>query len=232
MLSLPRKAGKREKGDTEMKEMVQSNLPGGLDACGERLRERVRGLSRELGEKAGQLGWALLDARKGGDYLDLMLAGLKEAVIVVDPSWHVVTMNRASEELLGMYRQYARGKPFHALDFSVEAEGAETVLYAGGGRYAVLLSDLEVMDPGGLPVGHVIMLQDIGRLRELEVERQWGQRLAALAEAASRLMCQMRGPIFSIATCQDVIPRLPDFSRHQDERCRPWRRNGHKGLMN
>jgi hypothetical protein len=215
-----------------MNRMVLPHPPEGLDADNERLRERARGLSRELGEKAGKLGWALFDAGEGGDHMDLMLLGLKEAVIVVDPSWHVLAMNMASEELLGMYRAYARGKPFHALDFSIEAEGAETVLYARGGRHPVILSDLEVLDPGGLPMGHVIMLQDIGRLRELQAERQWGRRLTALAEAASKIMCQMRGPIFSLASPQGGMPCFSDSSRHEDKRCGPWRRAGHKGLIN
>jgi nitrogen fixation/metabolism regulation signal transduction histidine kinase len=186
--------------------------------------EKARGLSRELKEKAMELGGGLFDAGKGVDPLERMLAALPEAVIAVDPSWRVLGMNRAAEELLGIYGDYARGKPFHALDFSIEAEGTDTVLYARGGRFPVILSGSEVQDPGGMPMAHLIVLEDIGRLRELEARR----RLMALAEAASRVMREVRGQLFGM---EPPMVHISSF-RHGGKPHGPWRSTSHKGLMN
>jgi signal transduction histidine kinase len=187
-----------------------------LEAYYDVLRERVRYLTIELEDKNRQLQEALFETEEAEDYLHGILESLREAIVVVDPDWHVTMMNKAAEELLGVYKDYAIGKPFHALDFSIEAEGADMVLYARGGRTPVIVSGSDVLDSEGFARGHVILLQDIARLRELEAEQERNHRLIAMGEMAAKIVHQIRSPLCSIELYASMLARDLEGTPHMN----------------
>ncbi len=187
-----------------------------LETYYEKLHEKVRYLTIEVEEKNRQLKEALYDAEEAKDYLKGILQSLGEAIIVLDPDENVTMINRAAEELLGLDTEYAIGKPFNSLDFSIENEGADNVLVTKGRRYNVILSCSEVLDSEGLVRGHVILLQDITRIKELESQQERNHRLIAMGEMAAKIVHEIRSPLCSIELYASMLAKELEGTGHVD----------------
>lgn len=187
-----------------------------LETYYEKLQEKVRYLTIEVEEKNRQLKEALYDAEEAKDYLKGILQSLGEAIIVLDPDENVTMINRAAEELLGLDTEYAIGKPFNSLDFSIENEGADNVLVTKGRRYNVILSCSEVLDAEGLVRGHVILIQDITRIKELESQQERNHRLIAMGEMAAKIVHEIRSPLCSIELYTSMLAKELEGTGHVD----------------
>lgn len=187
-----------------------------LETYYEKLQEKVRYLTIEVEEKNRQLKEALYDAEEAKDYLKGILQSLREAIIVLDPDENVTMINRAAEELLGLDTEYAIGKPFNSLDFSIENEGADNVLVTKGRRHNVILSCSEVLDSEGLVRGHVILLQDITRIKELESQQERNHRLIAMGEMAAKIVHEIRSPLCSIELYASMLAKELEGTGHID----------------
>ncbi|MCL2102673.1 MAG: ATP-binding protein [Syntrophorhabdaceae bacterium] len=171
---------------------------GLLEQYYEMLRERVRYLTIELEERNAQLKVALEDANDAKDNLRCILQSMVEALIVLDIDGNVAMVNRAAVEMIGPSAEEAIGKPFKSLDFSLESEEADTVLTANGRRYDVFVSRSYVADPSGAVHGSVILIQDITRMKELEMQSERNRRLIRMGEMAAKIVHEIRSPLCSI----------------------------------
>lgn len=162
------------------------------------LQERVRYLTMELEQKNRELNIALEEAEKNRDYLDAILYNLEEAIIVLDHDERVNMVNKAATRLLQSEPEDIIGRPFSSLDFTIEEEGPDTILYAKGKRYSVILSHSKISDQSGLLRGSVLLIKDITRLRELEMQQERNQRLIAMGEMAAKIVHEIRNPLCSI----------------------------------
>lgn len=187
-----------------------------LETYYERLHEKVRYLTIELEEKNRQLKDALSDAEEAKDYLNGILQNLREAIIVVDLDENVAMMNRASEEMLGLVAEYTIGNPFDSLDFSIESEGSDTILVTENKKYNVILSYSKVLDSRGLVRGHVLLLQDITRIKELEAQQERNHRLIAMGEMAAKIVHEIRSPLCSIELYAGMLAKDLEGTRHID----------------
>lgn len=162
------------------------------------LQEKVRYLTTELEQKNRELNLALEEAEKNRDYLNAILYNLEEAIIVLDQDQRVNMINKAASRLLQSEADGLIGVPFSGLDFTVHEDGPDTVLYAKGKRYNVIISHSRIEDSKGISRGSVILIKDITRLRELEIQQERNQRLIAMGEMAAKIVHEIRNPLCSI----------------------------------
>jgi signal transduction histidine kinase len=180
------------------------------------LQERTIRLSAELETRNRQLSEALADAEENKDYLRAVLYNIEEAIIVVDSGDRVTMMNRAAEHLLGTGAQDARGRPFKSMGFSLERDGSDTVLECGGKRHVVILSRSEVVDSADRLRGSVILIRDVTRLRELEVQHERNKRLIAMGEMAAKIVHEVRNPLCSIELYASMLEQDLSNTVHRD----------------
>ena len=180
------------------------------------LQERVAYLTTELEKKNKELKMALADAERSKDYLNAILYNLEEAIIVVDPDDKVMMINKSAAELFGIYLSDVIGKTFANLDFSITSEGSETLLFVKGGKHNVILSRSPVVDSEGCLWGSVILINDITRLRELEIQHERNQRLIAMGEMAVKIVHEIRNPLCSIELYSSMLERELEDLAHRE----------------
>jgi PAS domain S-box-containing protein len=187
-----------------------------LETSYDLLKERIAYLTTELEIRNQQLKDALADAEENKDYLKAILYNLEEAIIVVDPEGLVSMMNRSAEGLLGIPLTDALGKAFSALPISIRREDTDTILDALQRKHTVIISRSDVVDAGGYLRGHVILIKDISRLRELEVRHERNQRLIAMGEMAAKIVHEIRNPLCSIELYSSMLEKELTSTVHKD----------------
>ncbi len=180
------------------------------------LQDRITYLTKELENKNHQLNRALAEAEQSKDYLNAVLYNLEEAIVVVDPRGQVTMLNRSAEKLLGLDPGTSAGKSFSALDFSLADEGPETMLTVKGKKYTVIVSHSNVVDAAGLSRGRVVLIKDITRLRELEVQQERNQRLISMGEMAVKIVHEIRNPLCSIELFASMLEKELVDTQHRD----------------
>ncbi len=178
-----------------------------LESSYARLQEKVQYLTGEIAQKNVQLGDALSKTEEAKDFLRGILESLHEAIIVLDPEKKVTMVNRAAEEFLGFSAEEVTGIPFDQLSFTIEKDGAETVLVINGRRHSVIISCSDVRDIDGGIRGQVILFQDITRIRELETLQERNHRLIAMGEMAAKIVHEIRSPLCSIELYASMLAR-------------------------
>jgi PAS domain S-box-containing protein len=179
------------------------------------LQEKVAYLTNELEKRNNELSNALADVEKNKDYLNAVLFSLEEAIIVVDQENSITMINRSAEELLGIRLADVAGKPFTGIDFSISREDSDTLLKVNGKTYTIILSNSQVVDSRGKSRGSVILIKDITRLRDLEVQQERNQRLIAMGEMAAKLVHEIRNPLCSIELFSSMLEKELEGTGHQ-----------------
>jgi signal transduction histidine kinase len=180
------------------------------------LQDRIAYLTKELESKNRRLNQALAEAEQSKDYLNAVLYNLEEAIIVADPGDRVTMINRSAEKLLRVTTANALGKKLFGLDFSLTGEGAERSLSVQGNKYTVIISHSKVVDASGLLRGSVILIKDITRLRELEVQQERNQRLISMGEMAVKIVHEIRNPLCSIELFASMLEKELADTEHRD----------------
>ena len=214
-------------------------MAGGHRACGQ----------CEFGHIAGLLGFEGQEVRERRAALDAIVPslgpivvnlGLKEAldfearfreevvenlplgVVALDVRGHVLTWNRAAEEIIGLTREEALEQPisrllperpwYDALVRSLE-EGTEVirvehdVVRADGSSIPAEISTAPLRDAEGRIRGAVATLVDVSSLRSMEERIRQLDRLAALGQFASSVAHELRNPLTGIATGVQYLSR-------------------------
>ena len=180
------------------------------------LQDRIAYLTTELEIKNQQLNRALAEAEQSKDYLNAVLYNLEEAIVVVDPDDRITMMNRSAETMLGLTAAEATRRPFSGLDISLTSEGSETMLTVHGRKYAVIMSHSDIVDAAGLLRGSVVLIKDITRLRELEVQQERNQRLISMGEMAAKIVHEIRNPLCSIELFASMLEKELMDTPHRD----------------
>ncbi|HTU02886.1 MAG TPA: ATP-binding protein [Candidatus Sulfotelmatobacter sp.] len=173
-----------------------------------------RRLSRELHELRG--------------YYEDLLSSLEDGVIVLDPDGRLVWLNQAGEELTGFSAGQVRGRrveevfpppaPLASLAGKTIGMGRShadfdaTVVRADGTRLAVSAVASLVSDPQGATRGIVLVLRDLSRVRDLEVQAHRADRLAALGILAAGMAHEVRNPLVGIRAAAQLLEKEPGFA--------------------
>jgi len=168
-----------------------------LSAAQDSLRARQRHLAQEQD--------ALLDATDGG-------------VVVLDREQRVMSINRTAEKMLSVSGRSVRGLLLQEVSryaslhrFAADAVASDAPLseefqleapVPGGGRigFSVRAAGRRLLDADGRPLGVLLMLTDITRLRRLEAVR---------TDFAANVSHELRTPITSIRGYIDTLVDSP-----------------------
>jgi nitrogen fixation/metabolism regulation signal transduction histidine kinase len=171
------------------------------------LQEKVKYLTTELKEKNEQLESALSEAEKSRDYLNAVLYNLEEAIIVLDPEERITIVNRSAERILELDPKEAIGKTFNSLDRSIIRNGSDTFLEVKDKRYHIIFSRSPVIDSKGNLRGCVILIKDITKLKEIEIQHERNERLIAMGEMVTRIAHEIRNSLCSIELFSNILEK-------------------------
>jgi PAS domain S-box-containing protein len=143
------------------------------------------------------------------NYLETVLGGLSTGVMALDAELRIQTANRAADQILGLPVGELEGKDLRVLGMRSEALGpfvervaegleqgvdqgrAEIALYRGGGRQVLLCRHSPLEVGRGVPVGHVLVFDDVTELVKAQRDAAWG-------EVARRLAHEIKNPLTPI----------------------------------
>lgn len=144
-----------------------------------------------------------------------ILQGMSIAVVAADRSTGVLSMNPPACELLGLGDREPRGSTFRELELDTALCEFVDAAIAGGGRRvgdlqlgsepvrSVVLRSEPVHDGSGALHGIVLVLDDVTRLRRLEVMR---------SDFAANVSHELRTPITAIQGYAELLADAPDDS--------------------
>jgi signal transduction histidine kinase len=187
-----------------------------LEAYYQKLQEEVHYLTGILEETNQQLFEALSQAEESKDFLNGILQGLEEAIIVLDPTERVIMLNRAAEDLLEHQAIEMIGRSFQHLDIIILEERTDTWLVTGKKKIQVILSRSLVQDSEGLVRGFVVLIKDISLIKELEIQRERNKRLISMGEMAAKLVHEIRNPLCSIELYASMLAGDLEQTVHAD----------------
>ena len=152
--------------------------------------DELESLSRAIGEMGNQLKNKIEEISKEKEYLQTILKGMTEGVLVVDRRGRILTVNDALRKLLSLSSDVSNRMPLEVIR-NVELEEAIKEVLQGEGNAALELNltasggkTLEVNVVGILPSseernkdgekvrGAIAVFHDITRMKELEKIRQ------------------------------------------------------------
>lgn len=169
-----------------------------MESYYELLHRKIDFLTLELEKKNMQLNNALSDVEKANDYLNAVLYNIEEIIIVIDANEKVTMINKSAEKYLQLSPDAVKEKPFNELGISIIEDGSDTYLAAKGRKYNVIVSSSTVIDSEGNIKGKVILIRNVSRLRELEVQNERNQRLISMGEMSAKIVHELRNPLCSI----------------------------------
>ncbi|MBI4697607.1 MAG: PAS domain-containing protein, partial [Nitrospirae bacterium] len=188
-----------------------------LETYYKKLNDKVGYLTQELERKNAELNRAVLELNESRDYLQAVLQGIGEALIVTDQDEKISMINRTAEDLFRINASDAMGKTFNELDFSTGRPGSSAnVLHIKGKRYDIIMSRSTVFGPEGLVRGNVILIKDITRLKELEQQQERNQRLISMGEMAAKIVHEIRSPLCSIELFSTMLLKDLEGTPHAE----------------
>jgi len=167
------------------------------------------------------------------DYFINVLDSVGDGVIVLDGNHRITFLNPAAEEVTGISRRLAEGRPFSAFfgneEFLTEmvAKTAETgmsisdhenvVLKKGRNITPVNVTASPLLLADGERIGIVLVLRDLTNIRELEEAVRQADRLSTLGALAAGLAHEIKNPLGGIMGAAQLLGReLPDGSELRD----------------
>lgn len=187
-----------------------------LEATYLKLQEEVRYLTGVLEETNQRLSRALSQAEESKDFLNGILQGLEEAIIVLDPLDRVLMLNRAAEQLLGSPLSDRIGRPFIPAEAGLREEGNDTFWVTPKRKIQVIVSRSLIQDATGLVRGYVVLIKDISRIKDLEVLQERNKRLIAMGEMAAKLVHEIRNPLCSMELYSTMLAADLEQTPHAD----------------
>ncbi len=163
--------------------------------------EEMDALAETMNQMAEQLHLRLLTITRQRNELEAVLYGMVEAVIVVDTDERIIRLNRAAENLFDVHALEARGRALQESIRNVDLLRFVKTALAGNGpeegdlalpgepiRFVQAHSSI-VTDGENQPIGAVVVLNDITRLKTLENIRK---------DFVANVSHELRTPVTSI----------------------------------
>ena len=169
------------------------------------LTTRVEQMDVELAQSNEALRRQLCDNEAMRVHLDGILESLSTGVLVMDDGETISRSNRAAEAFLG-----ATGVELRNRRASEVLAGAGLVVCDRPQRIGptvVSISQGPLHNASGERSGHLILLQDITRIYQLEEQLQRKERLAAMGELIGRIAHEIRNPLGSVELFASMLQR-------------------------
>jgi two-component system phosphate regulon sensor histidine kinase PhoR len=177
-------------------------------------------LARALNEMARKLQQKIRVVTEQRNQLETVFSSMAEGVIAIDAQGHIMSLNTAAANLLGVDPGTVRGRSIQeivrnvALQQFVEKtlEGKQTMereifFHTNGGRFLYLRGTC-FPDSRGIPSGAVVVLADLTQIRKLEQVRR---------EFVANVSHELKTPVTSIKgfveTLQDGAVERPEEAK-------------------
>lgn len=174
------------------------------------------------------------DSAGRGDILYAnIIDSVGDGVITLDKDGGIILMNPAAEEITGVSRRLAQGNPFPAM-FKAEQQLIEMVektrstgmtisdhdniaLKKPGVAVPVSATTSPLFTETGENVGTILVLRDLGNIRDLEQAVRQADRLSGLGTLAVGLAHEIKNPLGGIKGAAQLLEQeLPEGSELKD----------------
>jgi PAS domain S-box-containing protein len=186
-----------------------------------------------LFDLATQLATAIRDIalhqhlQREKEFSERILSHMSSGVITIGRDHRVGTMNRRAEEILGLsahavVRQDLRmlPSPLGDLLFDTLSSGRpmpRTEIQLALRRLWIEVSTYVIRDEDGLPLGSVLVFEDLTAQKELAAQKRQADQFQLLTRVVARIADEIKNPLVSINTFVELIGERyddPDFRRH------------------
>ena len=173
------------------------------------LAERTVKIEKELEEKR-------IDFKKLEEMNKYIVENINSGILTIDEDSRITSFNKAAEKITGysleeVYNQSIdavftdlmneHGYSMNPLDEGPSYFRIDKVFKKKDGKELFLGFSVSPMKEGG----HVIIFQDLTRLRDIEEQLKRGDRLKALGELAAGMAHEVRNPLASISGSAQVL---------------------------
>lgn len=201
----------------------------------EELQVEAHRLAAELATANAELEHSLAEKESFRNYLKNILESLSNGVLVVDREARTVVCNPAAMALLNLSPDDVRlarsygdlAIPSSLREFIAAARNSESEppsdaelfwVSAVEQSQFVSVAASRVSGPDGRNTGLTVVLKDITRLKELEIQTQRAKQLQAMGEMAVQLAHEIRNPLGSIELFASLLSK--ELGEHAD--CKAW----------
>jgi two-component system, NtrC family, sensor histidine kinase PilS len=194
-------------------------------------------LSSQLAERIRrseiQLASATRDLADYRLFNDRIIESMRSGLLTTDLLGHIITFNRAAEEITGYRATDVRGKKIFTIFGDIEKQieaGLESIRTrtrlprfdigcrtAEGHEIHLGFSVAPLVDEADNSRGYVLTFQDLTEVMELEREVRRQERLAALGKMAAGLAHEIRNPLASMRGSVQVLASELSFSQDQSQ---------------
>jgi len=139
-----------------------------------------------------------------------IVESVTSGLVTLDTAGCITFINRAGEQMTGLARRDAVGRPAHrwfAAFHTDEPRGETDLDTAYGARLRIGYSSFRLLGRGGTPIGTAIIFQDLTDLRAMEDRVARTQRLADLGRVAAGLAHELRNPLASMMGAVELLAR-------------------------
>ena len=194
-------------------------------------------LSSQLAERIRrseiQLASATRDLADYRLFNDRIIESMRSGLVTTDLLGHIITFNRAAEEITGHRASDVRGNNIFTIFGDIEKQieaGLESIRTrtrlprfdigcktADGREIHLGFSVAPLVDESDNSRGYVLTFQDLTEVMELEREVRRQERLAALGKMAAGLAHEIRNPLASMRGSVQVLASELSFSPDQSQ---------------
>jgi two-component system sensor histidine kinase PilS (NtrC family) len=194
-------------------------------------------LSSQLAERIRrseiQLASATRDLADYRLFNDRIIESMRSGLVTTDLLGHIITFNRAAEEITGYRTTDVRGNNIFTIFGDIEKQieaGLESIRTrtrlprfdigcrtADGREIHLGFSVAPLVDEADNSRGYVLTFQDLTEVMELEREVRRQERLAALGKMAAGLAHEIRNPLASMRGSVQVLASELSFSQDQSQ---------------
>jgi two-component system sensor histidine kinase PilS (NtrC family) len=194
-------------------------------------------LSSQLAERIRRSETQLASATRDlADYRlfnDRIIESMRSGLVTTDLVGHIITFNRAAEEITGYRTTDVRGNNIFTIFGDIEKQieaGLESIRTrsrlprfdigcrtADGREIHLGFSVAPLVDEADSSRGYVLTFQDLTEVMELEREVRRQERLAALGTMAAGLAHEIRNPLASMRGSVQVLASELSFSQDQSQ---------------
>lgn len=180
-----------------------------------------------------QLASATKDLADYRLFNDRIIESMRSGLVTTDLLGHIITYNRAAEEITGYRASDVRGKQIFTIFGDIERQieaGLESIRTrtrlprfdigcktADGRELHLGFSVAPLVDEAENSRGYVLTFQDLTEVMELEREVRRQERLAALGKMAAGLAHEIRNPLASMRGSVQVLASELSFSQDQSQ---------------
>ncbi len=185
-------------------------------------------VTRQLKEKEKELerlrSLAEQRAENVESYTENILQCVTSGVITFDGNGLSTTMNRAAEEILGLERLKALGRPCgeifgegdtcrlvqDTLQKRIPSRRMETELVRQNDRMWLGFNTALLMDRQGKSLGVILSFSDLTEVKQLQEQMELKERLTALGEMSAGIAHELRNPMAVIAGYLNLLAKKQD----------------------